>query len=157
MGKKPDHQLRGIFEHLAYEVQMFAETAEVLSTWGALRDPTDEQRVIVNALLESFTIHTRSLLDFLYSPSRPKGDDVVAEDFFDDPKVWYRQRPAKSDLLKGVHKRVAKEVAHLTYARIGITPEAKQWQFNAIAVELVQVFQKFANLLPADLTKPKPT
>lgn len=92
-----------------------------------------------------------------YSPSRPKGDDVVAEDFFDDPKVWYRQRPAKSDLLKGVHKRVAKEIAHLTYARIGITPEAKRWPFVAITTDLLQVFQRFASLLPADLTRPKQT
>jgi hypothetical protein len=157
MGKRPDHQLRGILEHLVYEVWMFAETARMLSTRGAIRDPADEERVIVNALLESFTIHTRSLLDFLYPPSRPKGDDVVAEDFFDDPKVWYRQRPAKSDLLKGVHKRVAKEIAHLTYARIGITPEAKRWPFVAITTDLLQVFQRFASLLPADLTRPKQT
>ncbi|MGC9967908.1 MAG: hypothetical protein ABSE08_21200 [Syntrophobacteraceae bacterium] len=105
--------------------------------------------VINNALLESFTIHTRILLDFLYAAS-PKKDDVIAEDFFDDPAKWCNKRPQKSEKVL-VHRRVGKEIAHLTYARQKVTQETKPWAFIEIANEVNRCLQLFLDLLPLEL------
>jgi hypothetical protein len=101
---------------------------------------------IRNALVESFTVHVRILLDFLY-PSSPKVDDVVADDFFDDASVWLEKRPGKSNLLSTVHRRVGKEIAHLTYTRIDITDEAKRWRFVDITNDVGGVLDKFCQLV----------
>ena len=100
-----------------------------------------------NATLEAFTVHARILLDFLYA-EKPQADDVIAEDFFSDPAIWLRGRPDKSELLASVHRRVAKEVAHLTYARLEVTPETKPWHFAQLAAEVDAAFAKFLSMVP---------
>jgi hypothetical protein len=113
------------------------------------------QGVLANALLESFTVHARIMLDFLY-PRNPQKDDVISDDFFyEDPSVWQEVRPPKSESLQKVHRRVAKEVAHLTYARQEVTPEAKPWPFLEIANEVTQVFSEFVNHVPEHLLGPR--
>ncbi len=59
-----------------------------------------------------------------------------------------------TDLLKAVHPRVAKEVAHLTYAQIGVTPEQRQWPFVRIAVGIDSALKEFVALLPTDFIRP---
>lgn len=108
------------------------------------------QGVINNALLESFSIHARALLDFLYAEN-PRRDDVIAEDFLENPDKWHRVRPAKTDTLKKVHSRVGKEVAHLTYARLGLTHEMKQWPFVQIANDLSAALNGFLRIVPRQL------
>ncbi len=102
-----------------------------------------------NAVLESFTLHARALLDFLYT-EKPQADDEIAEDYFDDPLQWPNARPEETESLKMIHKRVGKEVAHLTYARLDITPEAKQWPFVQIAYEINIAFSEFLKRVPTD-------
>ncbi len=65
-------------EHLAYEVQMLRGTAELL------RGP-ELLRMVSNAVIESFGLHLRNLIEFLYE-DMPEVDDLVAGDFFDDPE-----------------------------------------------------------------------
>jgi hypothetical protein len=112
------------------------------------------QGVLNNALLESFTVHARILLDFLYA-DRLQKDDVIANDFFPDPVAWNTSRPPKSDTLQNIHRRVAKEVAHLTYARQEVTPETKPWPFLEIANEISTAFSEFLSLVPAELLGPR--
>jgi hypothetical protein len=131
-------------DHLHYEFWMLMSVARGLAT-GITGDS-----VINNALLESFTMHSRVLLDFLYSES-PRQDDVVAEDFFDGPDAWSALRPEKPSTLNMVHKRVGKEIAHLTYARQDVTPETKGWLFIEIANEIAGVFQVFLDNVDRDL------
>jgi len=99
------------------------------------------------ALIESFTMHARVLVDFLYG-SKSKSDDVVAEDFFDDPSCWVLKRPKMSELLETIHRRVGKEVAHLTYVRLDVTPEKKRWRISDIANDVHVVLKKFVELVP---------
>ena len=98
------------------------------------------------ALLEALALHSRNLLEFLYSP-RPRGDDVIAEDFFDDPEEWKNTRPELSDRLKKFWKRVDKEVAHLTKKRIAGTPPEKYYhpeEFEEL-FEVLRLFAKYAS------------
>jgi len=107
--------------------------------------------IINNSLLESFTLHTRVLLDFLYVDDPRKEDDVIAIDFLEYPGEWKSIRPEKSETLASIHKRVGKEVAHLTYARHDVSPESKSWPFLEIAHEVEVIFSMFLELVPADL------
>lgn len=146
--KRSGEELREASDHLHYEIWMFISLA------NGLASGISGQGVINNALLESFTIHARLLLDFLYT-EKPQKDDVIAQDFFDDPSIWHQVRPLKSEVLRKVHRRVAKEVAHLTYARQDVTPETKPWPFVEIANEVNEVFSKFLSAAPKELLGPR--
>lgn len=135
-------------EHLAYEYQMFCGLALCLAQGG----PSDG--IVHNAALESFVIHTRIVLDFLYPSEKVAKsdalDDIIADDYFDDPLVWHRARTEKSPLLAQAHRRAHKEVAHLTYTRVGIAANDKRWNFVEIARDVTEVFNRFLDLVPPD-------
>jgi len=95
-----------------------------------------------NAVLESFCLHSRNLLDFLFA-EKPYPDDVIAEDYFESPEDWPRIRGDMPPVLEPVRRRVGKELAHLTYARLQVTPEAKQRHFLEIAAALDQAMGTF--------------
>lgn len=128
--------LHQTLEHLFYEFWMFNSLAQ------AMMSRVFGQDALNNPILESFTLHARALLDFLYA-EKPKVDDVIAEDYFDTPADWLTARPNKTELLGAIHKRVGKEIAHLTYARLDVIAEEKQWQFAQIANEMNAVFDTF--------------
>jgi hypothetical protein len=109
--------------------------------------------ILHNAALESFIIHARIMLDFLYpsdtAAQSEKHDDIIADDYFDDPSGWRAARAEKSALLCQAHRRAHKEVAHLTYTRVGITDDEKRWNFIEIAREVTEAFNRFLDLVPS--------
>jgi hypothetical protein len=141
-------ELVAISEHLLYEIQMLFGTAQALSTIEHSNRNDFENSVMYNALLESFTVHTRILLDFLYS-TNPYPDDAIAEDFFDDDKAWVQFRPAESSLLNSIHYNVGKRVAHLTYARLKVKSKEESWKYLGISEEISEILSKFLHLVPA--------
>jgi hypothetical protein len=130
-------QLDAAEKHLDYEYFMLVAVAQAMASGIAHQD------WLTNALLESFVIHFRSLVDFLYPPANAKEDDVLSTDYFEDPTVWERIRPPLSDLLRGGRVRAHKEIAHLTYARLAVTPETKPWAYLEIAREVHELMVKF--------------
>ncbi len=134
--KRTPELLQKASDHLHYEIWMLRTLAR------ALASRKSGQGAINNALLESFTIHARILLDFLYA-DKPWPDDVIAEDFFDRPERWHVARPPKSEELKTLDRRVGKEIAHLTYARQDVTPETKGWRFIEIAEAVNEAINQF--------------
>ncbi|MEZ5553820.1 MAG: hypothetical protein R3E82_23290 [Pseudomonadales bacterium] len=107
---------------------------------------------IRNALLESFVVHLRGLIDFLFNDS-PRGDDVVAHDFFTTADTWLSVRPDFSANLQAAKKRAGKEIAHLTYARLAVTPETKPWNFVSISDEVNAAMNAFlSNVSPIKLS-----
>lgn len=140
-------------QHLFYEIEMLVGSAVVLTKIQSLAS-----QILVNSLIESFVIHLRNLLDFLYSgdisekltKKPPHRDDVIAEDFFDDPSTWQKDRPKKSDTLKAAHVRAHKEVAHLTYDRLNQKQETKGWKYNELLNEINLIVQTFIRLVPKD-------
>jgi hypothetical protein len=101
------------------------------------------QGTFANALIESFVIHVRCVLDFLYAPKNRRDDDVIAQDYFDDPTEWENLRPPMSANLEKARDRAGKEMAHLTYARLDVTPEAKPWRFVELTNEISDVLGVF--------------
>ena len=141
-------ELRKASDHLNYEIWML----DCMATALALGLAGDGR--MKNSFLESFVIHARALLQFLYAEA-PRADDVIAEDFFEDPLGWHTSRPAMTPLLSTVRRRVGKEAAHLTYARQAVNPDDKPWEFLSIARDLQQVVESFLRIAPQDLLGPR--
>jgi hypothetical protein len=148
--KKMSRKERNIAElqessnHLHYEFWMFNSLANGLGSGIAGQGP------LSNALLESFVIHLRALIDFLYS-DKPRDDDVIAEDYFPNEDKWKKIRPEQSETLRLAKRRAGKEIAHLTYTRIEVTSETKPWAFVDISNEICSLFNIFLKNMNRDL------
>ncbi len=139
-------------EHVAYEFDMFLWLAHMCGSGAGLGAPSaaDVTR-LNNVLIESFAVHLRNVVDFLYLDS-PKPTDVVAADFF-DPGVWERLRPVITATLQAARVRANKEVAHLTTQRITGSPPEKAWDFTGLATEVRPLLRLVAeNASPARLS-----
>lgn len=137
-------ELRQASNHLFYEIWMFQTLAQGMASGIA------GEGAINNALLESFAIHVRALTGFCYSDN-PRSDDIVAEDFFSDSNEWQTKRPEKTELLDKAKKRADKEVAHLTYTRLDVTSEQKNWEFLKIFNYLQVSIKIFLDNVPIEL------
>ena len=147
--KHSNDELRRISEHLSYEIMMLFGTAWILAASRIKDMPVEAERSTVhNALIESFAIHARVLLDFLYEMER-KQNDAIACDFFDKDSIWRTACPPKSGSLAQVHGRVGKEVAHLSYARINVSEEMKTWRYIELAREIRATLNVFVDMVPA--------
>lgn len=140
---KAKDKLKNISHHLWYEFTMFSELTQELGK-GYLPS------IINNALLESFALHARNLIDFLYAED-PSSDDVYAGDFFPCKEDWVKIRPQITPLLEKVKKRANKEVSHLTYLRIKVTQEEKKWHFVKIFQEMGCAFDVFVGKVDEEL------
>jgi hypothetical protein len=101
------------------------------STDSPFSPPSNDENdlVVGNALLESFTIHLRSLINFFYSDSAyAKSDDILAEHYFSEKEYWGTIRPFHSkEELRKIKTRVSKEIAHLTYTRNKTSTIPNDW------------------------------
>lgn len=113
--------LQKISEHISYEIEMLNFSAEKLAK-GNLNQAE------INVFLENFLLHARCIIDFLYVDGVVHSDDVIAKDFFIDVEAYLNRRPQISESLENLKRRAGKELAHLTYARLKVTPEIKAWQ-----------------------------
>ena len=77
---RSDTDLREASNHLHYEVWMLTSSAQAMASGIA------NNGWLKYALLESFVVHVRGVMDFLYNDN-PQPDDVVAQDFF--PSVMF--------------------------------------------------------------------
>lgn len=135
-------------EHLAYTFTLFKGIVEQYRR--------ERNWVVQMALLETFTVECRNLLEFFYAtaPSNPKRfDDAVALDFFEDTKTWESLRESLlTPELEKAKQRISKETTHLTYSRLSGTPPEKQWNLEQIYKDMAEVARLFIeNANPATL------
>lgn len=121
-------ELRLLSEHLQYDIQMTFDLAEVLNS--ILTPPSSPlDHVVRNAILESFLVRARSVVEFLWHDRR-KQEDALAADYF-PPGEWKKMRPNRPHRLNRlVTQKVGWGAMHLTYRRARTTgnPQAKQWE-----------------------------
>ena len=141
---RSSEDLRQASDHLYYEISMYQMLVQGMISGIAGRS------AINNALLKSFAIHLRALIGFFYSEN-PRNDDIIAEDFFANQSDWINLRPAKTKVLERAKKRADKEVAHLTYVRLGITPDQKNWYFEEVYKDIQTLIEIFLKSIPRDL------
>jgi hypothetical protein len=137
-------------EHLHYEVIQLIRTARILDTKSARIDPAHAEMLdnIYNAVIESFGLHARSLLDFLYIENKSKPDDVIARDYVGIIANWEREIGKITPALQKARDRVNKEMAHLTSTRLAVTEDAKSWQFVNIMKDIIELFKIFLRQTP---------
>jgi len=125
-------------EHVRYEIQMLLNATEAIS----------KQQLIANGLeympVESFAIHLRNLITFLY-PNAQRDDDVCAKDFFATIGKWEQIRPMLAKILESAKIRADKEVGHLTTSRLAGTPAAKIWDVNGLSREIMPILKLFCD------------
>lgn len=139
--QRTDKELRTAAGHVDYEIAMLKAMT------SCLQQPysnTLEDRLDRNACLESFVLHVRNLIDFLYPPLNVKPDDVLADHFVSDIALWERVRPAKTPLLKDAEVRVNKLAAPVTHARIDMP---RNWRFQGIYSDPWKVLRCFGQQL----------
>ncbi len=122
-------------EHLYYEIWMFYEVAFKLARREA--DP-----ITGNALIESFGIHAAIILDFMLN-NKDKADDAIANDYVMDKTVWRNIASGYRKKLNFIYKRRDKELAHLSYERLKVGTDRKQWNFIAIGREIFDLVDCF--------------
>jgi hypothetical protein len=119
------------------------ETARLLKSDPFLRSATQR------ALLESFVIHTRNLIEFFYGKIK-KGDEILAEQFV---PTWPTVRTKQTALLEDAQNRAHVHIAHLTYKRLEVINEDNPWPVSNIAQELSAVYEKFHMHLPKGIAE----
>jgi hypothetical protein len=133
-------------DHLYYELWMLYETGARL-----VYDPAvPEDFVLKNALVESFTVHARTLAAFLYPDPKaePRDDDVVSDHYVKDPVEWRKARGPMPPELVTVMRRTGKEIAHLTTKRMPPGDPKKAWIPEAIVQALSTPLKLFATQVP---------
>ena len=119
-------------EHLMHEISMLWETSEELPK-------CEEGSTEYVALLESFALHLRTIIEFLiFSPS---DEYVRAHHFFEDSASW---APVKPPELTKLHSRASNEVAHLTTKRVSGAAEEKKWHTANILQQIEPLLSEFA-------------
>ncbi len=136
-------ELKNALVALKYEVWMLWSLANFLAT------DNKGKGVIHNALLESFLIHARILIEFLYK-NKPYKDTVRASQYFTSDSPWKSIRPKKTELLEKTEKDAHKQLAHLTYTRL---QGKREWPYIEIANDIKAVLQVFHENLSDDFTK----
>jgi hypothetical protein len=152
--RRPEPELRAASEHVIYEIEMLHYTPRDLDALHRRKfDEDDLSMATHNALLEAWTIHMRSLIDFLQGSHRRR-DDIVAEDFFDGAR-WQSLMPTIGKSLREADRRVDKEVAHLTYVRTEVGPSAKEYDIRPLTMQLAVAFRAFVESVPGSRVIPE--
>ncbi len=139
--------------HLKYEIDMLIWTTGILSTLGAVKKQSPIPLTINNAIMNSYSMHARNLIDFLYlrSLGRDRKTDIIVEDFIDQD-VLIGKLPDISPILEEAIVKADKQVAHLTTNRIEYEESGKEWRFVEIAIEISKRFFAISVLFPSDKT-----
>ena len=135
MGRDKKMDNTEALEHLEYELKMFVTTYRILA------QKLFKENAIHNALMESFAIHARNLIAFLYYEN--KNDYVVANDFVADIAMWKKERCEQSSCIKNATERANNLVAHLTYERLEILTKQSKWEIEVLYKEIIKVFKLF--------------
>jgi hypothetical protein len=147
-------------EHDTKELQEASDAFEyeasmVLDTFDLLWQQTPGTP-IAKAILESFLIHARLLIDFFYHGKKYRRkiyrDDIVPEQFRLDPDELNKIRPPDmSTVLNQARDKADKLLAHLTYTRIRETEDYGRWDVGPIKSEIQNILKIFVQRVPSEL------
>ena len=137
-------------KHLQYEVDMLTWSAGILAFLAPHMAKGYLPRAINNGLLNSFALHARNLINFLYS--RSKGTDyrtdVILEDYV-DADIVAGSLPAITPLLEEALTKANKQVAHLSLDRIQYEQAGKEWMFIEITKQILAALASIAPHIPS--------
>jgi hypothetical protein len=131
-------------EHVQYEIDMLRNCHNFLSRLSP------QQQLLINVFLESFAIHARNLFYFFYTGiNKRTKDDIIAEDFITNKKLFRSTRTSKRE-LKIILKKTAKQIAHISYYRCLYNKRTKPWKFGDLYQKLEITIEAFKKSLPTE-------
>jgi hypothetical protein len=135
MSKKPrsPDELKKASEALYYEILMLNACAETY--YECLKNKILFSQFTQNILIESFCVHTRSLLEFFCAPN-PLENDIFYKDF--NPSAGFT--PSFAINLKVTKDNLDVCLAHLSYERIN---KKINWEMYKITNEINKNMQDF--------------
>jgi len=136
-------------QHLLYEIDMLISSAGILAHLAGHKTDGYLAWAMNNGLLNSFALHARNLINFLYSRSTGSeyATDVVLEDYVGD-QVAASNRPQITPLLEQALTKANKQAAHLSLDRIQYERAGKGWQFIELSKQILAVFRAIAPHIP---------
>ena len=148
-GPSPE-KIANVIKHLQHEYSMLNGTAALIPKYDPQKAETDEERIIGNALIESFAVHARNLKEFFFYS--PKDDYARAEDFFSDPEHWKSTRGILPKVLKLADPMMNNQISHLTYRRTTMADSDFDWHFDGIVRAIDETMKHFKELLESKRT-----
>ena len=149
--RKSSDDLKIIAENqLKYVIWMLNETATLSAK------PNSPEN---NAYIESFVIHARMLIEFLYGESNRK-DDIRAADYVDswrDDYISDNKSVSKSTFIKDIKTKADKMAAHLTDHGSMYSDKDREWDRIKIRDEINKIILEFLDAVPDDATISKET
>ncbi len=128
--------------HLCYEINTLYAAISLFVGYRENREDGFSLSV-KNLFMEGVILHSRCIYEFLYS-EHPRKDDALAEHFFDSKATWKGIRPSTSKQLSKLKFKTGKKIAHLTYSRLDLSKDARNWDLYIITHELMIVLTIFA-------------
>ena len=128
----PDYPHSDLLHHVVYEFDMLWFTRGWLSNLNA-QPASAATQMVTNAVLESFAVHVRSIVEFIYRGDKSRPTDIKAAALVDNPAAWAIERD-HSDQGVFAHfplwDKANKRIAHLTIDR---TDEpGKGWDLDEV-------------------------
>ena len=110
---------------------------------------------ISNAMMNTFSLHARNLINFIYSRSKNKDypTDIIIEDYFGDSN--HNPIPDITPILEEALIKANKQAAHLSIDRIDYEKSGKEWFFVKIAKQIMEVLQIVVVSIPDSRISPK--
>ena len=135
--------------HISYELNMLIWASGLLAPLFTFKTTGHLAWTVNNATLNSYSMHARNLIDFLYSRSLGKDfpTDIILQDYIGEEAA--KNLPPSDPLLQAAKTKADKQVAHLTLERIEYEQVGKEWHFVDIALAIASAFKSVAPFFPA--------
>ena len=141
--KRTPTELIEASKHLIWGMRYLSERLEFLLRYINAKNE-GEIGGILSSINDSFLIHARKMVEFLYNTSvELYDDDVIAEDYFDSPEVWRSLRLSQNEVLQKTKQDIGKLLAHFTYRVIEYPDGSSDWNISTVYVEIFQALQVF--------------
>jgi len=142
------HLLEYADTHVTYELNMLVWTSGLLSALFPFKTNGYLPWTVNNATVNSYSMHARNLIDFLYSRSLGKdySTDIILQDYIG--QAASSKFPPIPPLLEAAKTKADKQVAHLTRERIDYEKAGKEWHFVDIALAIAGAFKAVAPFFP---------
>jgi hypothetical protein len=137
--------LRRASDYLDYDVDMLIATAQWLTTGEG------DSGLLRNAVLESFLIHARTLIEFL---SRTGHRNAVRADHYFEGTKPGTYSPNVSDFLVGAKGKISPHLAHLTTDPLDNVRSTIGWDVRKILLDLWAGLAAFYDAVPIDRVLP---
>jgi hypothetical protein len=141
--------------HIRYELEMLlAMSAAIPSLFPRIQEGPIFAATN-NAFMNSFALHSRNLIYFLYARSlgKDRPSDIIVQDYIDSPIVDKNLLPL-TPLLRETVLKAGKQAAHLTFERIGYESNGGGWHIIDIDNDILTAFHSISQFFPVSRISP---